>query len=254
MPNTDLVITRIVGIYHNTTSGWSRPRPFPRPLNGLVLFTQGSIAYHFPDGDQTAHTGDVLVFPRGLVYSGEKQTDVNSFIVIDFETPEDNGLETLGLPVIMPSSEEIAYLFSRGAEEWHSGSLQSDLKCRSTLYAILAELTAMHHRGSRQSALLEEVLAWLHQHYTDPGLEIEQVSQRFHISSSQLRRLFHEALHVSPLQYVLELRMELAQNLLRHENLPIAEVAARTGFSSEFYFSRLFKQRTGLPPSRYHRG
>lgn len=251
MPATDLVITRITAIHRTTTSGWTRPTPAPRALNGLVLFTDGSITYHFPAGDQTAHPGDVLVLPRGLMYCGEKLTQSNSFIVIDFETPPDATLEALGLPLIMPCAEEASRLFRRCADEWHSGSLQSALRCRSTLYAILAELTALHHRGSRQSALLEEVLSYLRQHYTDPGLEVEAVSRRFHISASQLRRLFHDALGVSPLQYVISLRMELAQSLLRHEGLPVAEVAARAGFSSEFYFSRLFKQRTGIPPSGF---
>ena len=76
-------------------------------------------------------------------------------------------------------------------------------------------------------------------------MEIEQGSLVFHITSSQLRRLFHSMLEVSPLQSVLSLRIELVQNLLRHEKLSISEVASRTGFSSQFYFSLLFKQRIG---------
>jgi len=251
MPATDLMITRITSVHRTTTSGWARPRPAPRPLNGLVLFTDGSITYHFPQSDQTAHPGDVLILPRGLMYCGEKLTQSNSFMVIDFETPEDAPLETLGLPLVMPCAEEASRLFERCVEEWHSGSLPSALRCRSMVYAILAELTAVHFRGSRQSALLEDVLAYLRRHYTDPGLEVDKVSQRFHISASQLRRLFHDALGVSPLQYVISLRLELAQSLLRHEGLSVAEVAARAGFSSEFYFSRLFKQRMGIPPSGF---
>jgi len=251
MPNADLVITRIAGVHDTTTSGWNMPRPIPRPRNGLVLFTAGSIHYHFPQGDAVAQPGDVLVLPQGLRYHGEKQTPSNSFIVIDFETAAEDALSALGLPTVMNGGEEAARLFGRCAQAWHSGSLQAALQCKSILYALLAELTARLHSENRQSAMLQEVLAYLHRHYTDAGLEIEDVSRRFHISSSQLRRLFHDALGVSPLQYVLGLRMELAQNLLRHEYLPISEVAARAGFSSEFYFSRLFKQRMGVPPSAF---
>lgn len=251
MAGYDLTITRVNNVYHARTDTWAMPRPAPRSQSGLVYFVQGSITYHFPEGDWTAAAGDALVLPKGLCYCGKKETPMQEYYVIDFDAGPDAGLEALALPHGMKNVEETGRLFRQCEENWRRGSLQSTLQCRGNTYAILAELIAVHHRDRRQSAQMERILSYLREHYTDPGLDVEGLSRAFHISASQMRRLFHDALGISPLQYILKLRMELAQNLLRHECLPVSEVAARAGFSSEFYFSRLFKQRMGIPPSAF---
>jgi len=245
----DLQTARIVSVYHTETSSWAMPRPTARSHSGLVYFEAGSIRYHFGDGDQTAGSGDVLVFPKGLTYFGEKQTETNRFIVIDFEAEPEEGLDMLNLPRIMSMGESGGRLFRQAVEAWSSGKMHVALQCRSILYAILAELVDLNARGRRQSALMEQALIYLSQHYTDPELSVEAVGREFHISASQLRRLFRQELGISPGQYIIRLRLELAQNLLRHECLSVREVTMRTGFSSEFYFSRLFRKKFGVPPS-----
>ena len=251
MAGYDLAVARIVSVYHTTTSSWAMPGPIARPRSGLVYFEQGVITYHFEDGDRTAGPGDILVFPKGLTYFGEKQTEVNEFIVIDFEADPEDGLAQLELPPVMRAGENAGRLFRQCEEVWRGGRMQAALQCRSLLYAVLAELTGLYARGSRQSALVESVLVYLSRNYADPELNVEAVSSRFHISASQLRRLFQQEVGVSPGQYIMRLRLELAQNLLRHECLPVREVATRAGFSSEFYFSRVFKQKIGVPPSEF---
>ena len=99
-----------------TSSVWSCPRQFFHPTSGIVLFTQGSITYRFPHGEHPVHSGDVLVLPRGIVYSGEKQMNVKSFIVFDFETALDSGREIMGLPTVFCADEETTRLIFCGAE------------------------------------------------------------------------------------------------------------------------------------------
>lgn len=251
MGNYDLTITRILNVHHTTTESWAMPRMVRREKSGVVYFEAGSITYHFDEGDATAGPGDALIFPRGLHYCGEKATAVNQFYVIDFETDPPDALEALGLPRVMRAGEAAGRLFRQCETDSRGGGLPSALRRRGDLYALLAELTAQNARGSRRSALLEEILSYVQGRYTDPGLSVDGLSRAFHISASQLRRLFQETLGVSPLRYITELRLALAKNLLRHECLPVGETAARCGFSSEFYFSRLFHQRMGMPPSAF---
>ena len=57
----------------------------------------------------------------------------------------------------------------------------------------------------------------------------------------------------SPLQFQLAERMRVAKNLVSNTNLPISEIARRTGFSSAAYFARFFKAATKLSPAGYRK-
>jgi transcriptional regulator GlxA family with amidase domain len=57
----------------------------------------------------------------------------------------------------------------------------------------------------------------------------------------------------SPGQYLLNLKIEKTGQVLRETSLTIAEVTAKAGFESEFYFSRIFKKKTEYTPSVYRK-
>jgi len=63
-------------------------------------------------------------------------------------------------------------------------------------------------------------------------------------------RLFKRHTGVSVHGYVLELRLQRAQELLVENRLSVNQVAEAIGFTDQFYFSRLFSRRFGVPPSR----
>ena len=55
---------------------------------------------------------------------------------------------------------------------------------------------------------------------------------------------------MTPMQNVLEARIEMAKRLLAYGGMAIGDVAAACGFQNIYYFSRCFKERVGTPPSR----
>lgn len=69
------------------------------------------------------------------------------------------------------------------------------------------------------------------------------------ISHTSFRRHFKSQMAMSPVQYLLDLRLRKARNLLMQTTLPVQTIAEECGFENPLYFSRFFKQRTGLPPS-----
>ena len=68
------------------------------------------------------------------------------------------------------------------------------------------------------------------------------------MSPSRLSKLFQEQMGQAPMQYIETRRLDLARELLMMTAKPIAQIAEECGFSSPFYFSRVFKARTGLAP------
>jgi len=86
------------------------------------------------------------------------------------------------------------------------------------------------------------------------NINIEKLAQDLCIDYSIFRKLFKEYTGISPGQYHLSLRIRQAKELLINTNLSIKEISYRLGFESIFYFSRVFKSKTGINPTEYKNG
>ncbi len=64
---------------------------------------------------------------------------------------------------------------------------------------------------------------------------------------------FSKALGISPRNYIVRKRVEKARQLLWTGKLTVAQVACEVGFSDEYYFSKVFKKLTGIPPGKYQK-
>ena len=95
------------------------------------------------------------------------------------------------------------------------------------------------------------LIRYLYEHFTDPDLNAEKLQEQFSISHSTLFKLVKTATGKTLVELITDLRMDLAQRLLRQKELPVKEVAGRCGYSGQFYFSRIFKKQTGLSPKEY---
>ena len=82
-------------------------------------------------------------------------------------------------------------------------------------------------------------------------LNMESLAQELGVSYSWFRSTFTVHTGLSPHQYLLELRLVRARNLLAETEFSIKEIATQTGFEDEFYFSRLFRQKLNLSPSQW---
>ncbi|MBI1880816.1 MAG: helix-turn-helix domain-containing protein [Chloroflexi bacterium] len=104
-----------------------------------------------------------------------------------------------------------------------------------------------------QAVTLLEVKSYIHEHLHDPQLSVWMIAKALNISKSYLHLLFRgENTTVS--QYIWDLRLEkcradLANPLHRHQT--ITEIAFAWGFNSSTHFSRMFKERYGLPARAY---
>ncbi|RBM04760.1 helix-turn-helix domain-containing protein [Streptomyces sp. PT12] len=89
----------------------------------------------------------------------------------------------------------------------------------------------------------------------DPGAPhtVESLATQVSLSPSRLAHLFSEQLGHPPMRALRDARLRHAARLLEATELPVARVAAASGFASAFHFSRVFKERYGVPPGAYRR-
>jgi len=86
---------------------------------------------------------------------------------------------------------------------------------------------------------------------TESVFRIEELCRHISRSESQTIRLFKAAYGITPYAYVLAKKLDLAKKLLCDTNLSVKEIADKLCFADEYYFSNLFKQKTGMTPSAY---
>jgi AraC-like DNA-binding protein len=72
-------------------------------------------------------------------------------------------------------------------------------------------------------------------------------------SEDHFIRLFRDRVGSTPAQYCLDRRLDAAAEMLTDTGLSIKEIAEATGFSDRFHFSKVIKERLGLPPAQYRR-
>ena len=87
-------------------------------------------------------------------------------------------------------------------------------------------------------------------HYNEP-LNIEAYARQIHVSESWFIQKFREYTGVTPMQYILYLRVSNAQELLENSSLPVKEIALIVGYENPLYFSRLFRKQIGVSPKAY---
>lgn len=83
-------------------------------------------------------------------------------------------------------------------------------------------------------------------------LEMDELSRRLGVSYTQFRTLFKDYTGHSPYQYFLHMKINKAKELLQTGEFSVKEVANRLAFENQYYFSRLFKKKTGVNPSCWH--
>lgn len=97
---------------------------------------------------------------------------------------------------------------------------------------------------------VEKARIYIENNY-DQDITLDEVASEIGLSSSYLSRKFKEKYQLGFLEYLTELRINQAADLLINKNIKINEIARRVGYRDGNYFSKVFKRETGLNPSDY---
>lgn len=87
----------------------------------------------------------------------------------------------------------------------------------------------------------------------DRNVNIEELADELNVGYSYFRQMFRRYTGISPTQYHLSLRIQRAKDLLTSTDQSFKEIAIDLGFESYFYFSRIFKDKTGKSPKEFKR-
>lgn len=97
---------------------------------------------------------------------------------------------------------------------------------------------------------ITQIQIWLQDNYQRDIL-FPQVASRFSMSARTLNRRFKNALGQTPLDYLQEIRINIAKDLLKTSNLSISEIADKVGYQDTGYFTALFRRKLATTPNAY---
>lgn len=134
----------------------------------------------------------------------------------------------------------------------------SDLKRQELVLAALGELITSYMIVFRDngefSGAVEAIRSSIIRNFANPAFELDQEIRQMPFNYDYLRKLFQKEMGLTPLKYMIDLRMKRAKSMLAAawtREYSVAEVAESCGFSDALYFSRVFKKYYGCSPSEF---
>jgi AraC-like DNA-binding protein len=99
--------------------------------------------------------------------------------------------------------------------------------------------------------LMERIMRSVNEHISDSTFNVEALTQDVGISRAQLHRKMKEMTGISTSDFIRNLRLERAAQLIRENKINVTQVAYDVGFSNQSHFSTVFRRHFGMTPTEY---
>lgn len=253
------------GTYHlrNTTQ-----LPTYRPRGRVdfqLLYVASGQAHFFFDAEETIVTAGnmVLYRPREMqkyVYYGSDQTEV--YWVHFTGSDVKNLLRNYGIKddmkvIYTGTSLEYSRIFKQMI--WELQQQQFDYE--EYIAMLLKQIFILMHRQINKERVIkneylesemELATQYFNENYNTP-ISIEDYAAKRGMSISWFIRSFKEYTNMTPLQYIVSLRITNAQMLLENTSYNVKEIGLIVGYDNPLYFSRLFTKQKGISPANYRK-
>lgn len=170
--------------------------------------------------------------------------------------PRLRDLDWLDLPVILAPAQPVQFRATLLAmvEAWQAGDPLSRLEANHLALSLLLSIFRQYGHLSPQQVRSARALTWvpsyLSFHIGEP-LSVADMARRANLSPSRFSAVFREQFGQSPHQYLLRMRIEHAQELLRTTDLPLWKIAESCGFADVHHFAKAFKRLVRVAPGAY---
>lgn len=213
----------------------------------IVFSGNGRISYK--DGTIFLATHDVLEIPMDYPFTLECITQMQLGIIEIFNfAPGNRTFQKKG----SDETELIrkTFLFAidySGFESPYSEQLKYHLD--TLMYETLLKTGLNEYKINPQIANFLDIL---NQHVFEPDFDMMPYIKATGYSKSHFHKLFHDTTGLSPVEFVHSNRIDRAKKLMKQsQEYTIKEIATLCGYTDVYYFSRMFRKKTGMSPSQY---
>lgn len=245
-PDVDAKILSVIQM------GWQRvsARAGARPFHTLSFRLEGDATFSSESGELlTVQENEIVFVPAQYDFS--KQAGKGQILAIHFTASNQLPEEILRFSPENPGYFRSAFLQLH--QIWTGKKPGYEYEAKIYLYRIILEMEREWAKDKRSAASrqLKPALDFINAHYAEGSVSVEAISRLCGMSDTYLRKLFVAEYGKTPQQYISNLRLTKATELLQSGYYSVSEIASRCGFNNINYFSTFIKKETGLSPLQY---
>jgi len=225
----------------------------------LIYVIQGTLKGSNPDGEATINAGEVVVMPPKKSYSFVCYADgAVYFLCVHFtgsqalEMLNKYGISTFPKVNKLSSSNQIQKRFKSLFDAFSLEDEYRIYELANLLERIFIEIARAIKNKESDGITLSKSLRYINEYYTSE-IRITDLAKMENMCMTAYNMTFKKQFGISPVKYIIGLRIQLASELLKTSNISIKEISLMSGYDNFNYFSRIFKGYTGKAPSEYRK-
>lgn len=160
--------------------------------------------------------------------------------------------------IVTDESQTLKYYLDLAILENEEQFRGSELIMRKLIECVMVHVLRHHELSIKDSTVqvrhreIEKVKKYIRENYSEK-VSLDELSEIVNINKYYLIRLFKQQTGLSPIDYLINVRLSQAEKLLTQTSLTISEISDRVGFHSPSHFSKTFKENNHMTPSTYRK-
>lgn len=241
----------------------------------LFYMKAGSLTYYLPGVQRVFNEGDVGFINANVLHMTSSLSDSrclqqehiflpkliggypDGIIETRYVTPllQNPAASLIQIGADEPSAPGLRSSMDRAFEAYSSQEIGYEIiirNCMSTLWMTFFSRAPSHFSAlsDRDTRRIGAMLQYIEAHYPE-SIGLNDIAGAAQISAREASRCFKRQLNTTAFEYIIELRVDRACDLLKSSALSITEIALRCGFSSASYFGKIFREKMNVTPREY---
>ncbi len=227
---------------------------------------EGSAVFHIDQELYEVQAGDLIIANRNELHAGYSTSVPYEARLLVFDPSDlsrELGEKNLRFQSLVRDDDTVRRMIADIFAAREQEGLGYRALCRARVTELLVYLCRRYAVESlppkdlvqrrRDLERLQPALDYIEQNYSE-RISVAQLAKLLCLSTDRLGHLFRDGVGQAPLQYINEIRLRKAMNLLKTEEYTVTEVAQAVGFFDYNHFGRLFRRRYGCTPNQVRQG
>lgn len=239
----------------------------------FILVTKGEATFQINEEKIILRAGNGLFINSGCIHRIEKRSKLNCNYISLNVSPRFLVPKELFKSYVYPyiQATHLSYLYISSKEIWEKNIIEAIIKINQILqkkspYLEIDTVIQLRiiwknlisnnfHLEYKQKEIvktdrIKQMISWIHLHSVEK-ITLDDIARAGQLSRSECCRYFKRVLNITPLNYVIDYRIQKSLTLLQHSELNITEIAYQVGFNSPSYFIYKFRKLMKMTPLSY---